>query len=148
MTSLYLRKLNQIFIPADAFSKEIMEDLQNGAEFKAIVSMPRNLPFHKKFFALLNFAYSNWCPEGDAKKDFDEFRKDLLILAGYGYPVFSLSNPDKYVVKAKSISFANMDDIEFAKVYSKMIDVVLNHVLKNYTGEQLEKAVNDVLRFC
>jgi len=51
-------------------------------------------------------------------------------------------------LKAKSISFANMDDAEFEKVYSAVADVLLNGVLVRYSGRsELDVVVNQILGF-
>ena len=42
---------------------------------------------------------------------------------------------------AKSISFAKMDEDEFARLYSSVVDVILARFLTNWTGEDMDKAV-------
>lgn len=115
---------------------------------------PRNPKFHRKFFGLLNFAFDAWEPDRVRKsykgrpvaKNFDQFREDVLILAGYSEQTFDLKGNMK--LKAKSISFAKMDDAEFEQVYSAVVDVILADVLKTYANrEELEEVVQRVMGF-
>ena len=115
---------------------------------------PRNSKFHNKFFAMLNFAFDAWEPDRKrktykgrpVKKNFDLFREDILILAGFSEQTFNLRGEMK--LKAQSISFANMDDEEFEQVYSAVVDVILQNVLSTYANrEELEDVVSRVMGF-
>jgi len=71
-------------------------------------SKPRNLKFHKKFFALLNMVYENQ----EQYNNIEHLRKDLTISAGYYDLRYNIEGVE--VQEAKSISFAKMDDVEFS----------------------------------
>lgn len=116
--------------------------------------IPRNPKFHRKFFSMLTFAFDAWEPDRKRKtykgrpveKNFEQFREDVLILAGFSEQTFNLRGEMK--VKAKSISFANMDDVEFEQVYSAVVDVILADVLKTYANrEELEEVVGRVMGY-
>jgi hypothetical protein len=80
---------------------------------------PRNLKFHKKFFALLNLVFENQ----EQYNNLDHLRKDLTISAGY-YDL-RLNIEGLEIREAKSISFAKMTDTEFSDYYNRIIDVVV-----------------------
>jgi len=82
-------------------------------------SKPRNLKFHKKFFALLNMVYENQ----EQYNNIEHLRKDLTISAGYYDLRFNIEGVE--VQEAKSISFAKMDDVEFSEFYNRIVDVVV-----------------------
>ncbi len=82
-------------------------------------SKPRNLRFHKKFFALLNMVYENQ----EQYNNIEHLRKDLTISAGYYDLRFNIEGVE--VQEAKSISFAKMDDLEFSEFYNRIVDVVV-----------------------
>lgn len=151
MTTLHLIKTYQSFVPADQNSAEAMEAMKWGQQYKAEVTQPRNLGHHKKFFALIKVAFDAWeMPVNEYKdvkiqKNADRFRKDLLIMAGYGYPVVNLKNEVRY--EAQSMSFASMDQAEFETLYSRVVDVILQRVLTHYTRDDLDRVVSEVLRF-
>ena len=115
---------------------------------------PRNGKFHRKFMAMVNLAFEYWEPEevehkGEMitpGKDFDEFRKWLTILAGYkeiiGYPDGSVR------VRAKSLKFDKMDDMEFGRLYNNIINVILQKVLTTFESKAAaERVANEILQF-
>lgn len=147
---IMLRKLYDTFVPVDKIGIEVMLKMPMNAEYKGVFSQPRNAKFHRKYFTLLNFAYEQFEPEEVEgkygivpEKDRDQFREDIIILAGF-YRIVRRVNGQEIVV-AKSISFARMDQDEFDELYSKTITVVLKYVLKNYSGEDLENVVDQLL---
>lgn len=129
-------------------------DMEPG-EFATIeFVIPRNAKFHRKFFSMLNFAFDSWEPgrmrktyKGkEVSKNFERFRKDVLILAGFYDQTFDLKGRMK--LEAHSISFANMDDAEFERVYSAVASVILEHVLTGYSGrEELDRVVEKMMGY-
>ena len=79
----------------------------------------RNIKFHKKFFALLNLVFENQ----ELYINIEHLRKDLTISAGYYILRYNFEGVE--ITEAKSISFANMDEIEFSEFYNRVIDVVV-----------------------
>lgn len=115
---------------------------------------PRNAKFHRKFFALLTVGFEAWEPARKRKtykgrpiaKNFERFRKDIIILAGFYEQTFDLRGRMK--LEAKSISFANMEDEEFEQVYSAVADVLLAKVLTTYKGRaELDAVVEQIMGF-
>lgn len=151
MTTIYIKKTGLVIHPLDELAEMELSELSDG-EYKCELTRQRNLKFLRKFFALLNVAFKAWDPPeiggyfGPAKKSFDRFRKDLVILAGYYYTTVDIEG--NVHLEAESISFANMDDIEFEKVYSSVVDVILQKVLAGYTRADLDEQVNKILGFC
>lgn len=128
--------------------------MQAGELIDVEMKLSRNPKFHRKFFALLNLGFEAWEPDARFKaykgdpilKNFDRFREDVTILAGFYEQTFTLDG--SMTLRAKSISFANMDDAEFEKVYSAVADVLLQKVLRNYADrEELDKVVEQILGF-
>ena len=98
--------------------------------------------FTKKWFALLKIGYDNWEPGeinsqyGTPEKNFERFRKDVTILAGYYSIVVRLDGTTR--VEADSVSFGSMDESQFSELYSKTIDVLLRRVYdSSMSAEQL-----------
>jgi len=150
-TELFLRKLYNTFAPVDQVSLDAMEALPMNAEYKAILTRPRNVKFHRKFWALLDVAYDAWNPEPvfykglEVHKNKDRFRKDLIILAGYFNTVININGEVR--LEAKSIAFASMGEDDFSRLYSKCIDVILGKILTHYTADDLDEQVETVLGF-
>lgn len=111
--------------------------------------IPRNPRFHRKFFALLDVGFDAWEPNRVRKsykgrameKNREQFREDITILAGFYEQTFDLKG--RMVIRAKSISFAKMDDVEFERLYSAVIDVLLREVCTRYAGRAELEAVAD-----
>ena len=144
---LYLRKIdNQYFLDSGDDS-----DIKSGEVVSAEIKRPRNYRFHKKYFALMNYAFGVWAPEcleykgQQVGKSFDRFREDITILAGY----YTLTENVKGEVRAEadSISLGKTSGDEFASLYSKTIDVLLKHIFKNYTREDIDKVVDNIIGF-
>ncbi len=139
------------FSPADERAQEYFNKKKLGQYFLANIKEPRNPKFHRKFFALLNYAFDCWEPgeidskHGKPEKSFEQFRNDVVILAGFFDVAIRLDGSTR--ITAKSISFAKMNEREFEELYSKVIDVLLRNVLKGMTREEVDEYTDKVLGF-
>lgn len=137
--------------PADQQAAEYLQKIKLGEVVRVKASRMRNPGHHRKFFALLNLAFDAWEPveatyKGEpVAKNFDQFRNDVTVLAGYYETAITLKGETR--LTAKSISFGNMGQDEFDKLYSATVDVILSRILTKYTREDLDNVVEQVLRF-
>ncbi len=149
-TQIFVKKENDCLVPVDQANLLLIDELDG--TYKAVLTKPRNIQFHRKFFALVNIAFDAWQTDSIkhkgviVKKNRDRFRRELTIHAGYYSAVFNINNELR--LEAKSISFSNMEEEEFSKLYSKVIDVILQKILTNYSKSDLEEQVQKVLEFC
>lgn len=111
--------------------------LKMGEVYEVEIKKKRNYEFHKKFFALINLCHDNQ----EHFDYFDDTREYLTIKAGY-YRKIMMPNGN-IQVRAKSISFANMDEIEFEDLYQKTITAACNFI-----GIEKEDLLNEILNFC
>ena len=149
-------------MPAHESDLEAVKKLPAHQPIRVKVTKIRNVDHHRKYFALLNYAFDVWEPPplsyedmqracsfdimpAAIEKNFDRFRKDIAILSGFFDTTFRVNGD--MVFEPKSISFASMDQDEFERLYDKTIDVILKHVLKNYTGDELRAVVDSVMEF-
>lgn len=138
-------------VPVDQDSTEEIAKLKTGQGVRVTMKKMRNVQHHRKFFALLNLAFDAWEPavtefKGEPiKKNFDRFRNDITVLAGYYEATVNMRGDVRMV--AKSISFGSMEQSEFDKLYSAVIDVILQRILTNYTRDDLDEVIDRVLRF-
>lgn len=115
------------------------------------VKIPRNPKFHRKMFALLTVGFDAWEPRRKkfkgqpVQKNFDRWRKDVVIAAGFYEIVATASGGTRF--EAKSLSYSSMDDIEFEKVYNAVAQVLLESVLAKYTRADLDVVVDKIMRF-
>ena len=112
---------------------------------------PRNYKFLQKFMVLMQYSFDNWEPDqvtykGEiVAKEFNRFRKDITIMAGHHYTTFDFNG--NVHLHAKSIAFGSMEEEDFEKLYSAVIDVILKKVLTNYSREDLDEVVRNILSF-
>lgn len=125
-----------------------------GTIVTADVKVPRNPKFLKKYMALLRLGFEAWEPPAEhqykgkpIEKDFDRYRHDVAILAGYYTPVWNLKGEMR--IEPKSIAFDAMPEEEFDALYSATINVLLKQVLgsQGYTAEEVDRQVEQILRF-
>jgi len=152
VTELVLMKTpSGALVPCDEGARAFIEKMKAGAGVRAKITKVRNLPFHRKFFALLQVGFDAWEPPEPeykgmtAQKNFERFREDVTCLAGFYDVVTSLNGEVR--VHAKSISFSNMEQDQFEKLYSAVADVLLQKVLTKYTRADLDDVVNAILGF-
>ena len=109
--------------------------------------------FIVSFFALLDLGFEAWEPVeqfskyGPVEKNSEQFREDITILAGFYEQSYRLDGSIR--TSAKSISFGSMDEYEFSKLYSSVINVLLKKVLVGYKDQdEVEQVVNKIIGFC
>jgi len=148
---LYLKRMQGgILVPDNDESAEYIGKLKLGEVISAEGKKPRNYKFLKKYMALMQLGFDAFEPSQEYKgqsveKNFDRFRKDITILSGYYHLVPSVKGEPR--AEADSISFGNMDEDTFAGLYNKTIDTLIRYVLKNYTHDDVNNVVNELMGF-
>lgn len=133
-------------VPGDHYSAEIVAKLGNGELLHGQFAKSRDPIRHRKFFAMLGVAFEAFEPrEGAPAKEFEQFRSDITILAGFYDRWIGVDGTER--VQAKSISWASMDELEFRRVYAAVADVLIQYVLTNYTREDLDAVVSELMDF-
>lgn len=146
-----LTKSGQVLIPATPADQDKIESIKNGQFLEVDIKQKRNVKFHRKFFAMLNVGFDAFEPEQKAykgqvaEKNFERFRKDVVILAGFYDSTYDIQGSLK--LEAHSISFGKMSEDEFNKVYNACCNVLLMKVLSNYTRADLDGVVEQLTRF-
>lgn len=127
----------------DPPTREWLDKKKPGAVIHSDFKQTRNPSFHRKGMSLLQLAFSYWEPGelnnqyGTVEKNFDQFRKDLTILAGFFTQSFRIDGSIR--IEAKSISFAKMDEEEFSRFYQAIITVVIEKILPQFGEKDIEK---------
>ena len=151
MPDLQFKKSTSGLLPCTEEAQDWFGKLAFGTTVNAKVSVPRNAKFHAKFFKMLAVAYDNheWPPVqtawGEARVTKDTFREYVTVKAGY---FDMMMFPDgKARARAKSIKWGKMDEAEFSKLYSAVLDVILREFLTNWKNGDMENAVNQMMEF-
>lgn len=138
-TEIYLRRRMGALYPVSRGDEEAIQRVPEGKVLKASITQPRNVKHHRKFMALLNAVY----PHQSAYATFDSFHAAVKVALGHGETVVL---PDKRVmVVPKSISFAQMDQLQFDEFYTAAVELICAKVIPGINKPELEQQVEDIL---
>lgn len=124
--------------PSAEVDSEYLQRFKAGCIFKASVTMKRNGKHHRLGMLLLQAVFDNQ----DRYTSFEAFLNEVKILTGWVNTHISLSGQVYFVTK--SISFENMDELEFRKWKNEALSVVLQHFLPEMAEadrDRLEKFI-------
>lgn len=113
------------FIPANEHSeKYIKKKFNNGDRLLLPKIKPIRSPkFHKKFFVMIREAYKHY----QGKDCVKTFRNNLVFEAGFYTTKISFSG--EVFAIPQTLEYGDLDNDEFADVYSKVLDEILKHVV-------------------
>lgn len=117
----FVKTLNGSFKLAFDSDFEKAKKLPLNEPFFVTYVKKRNAKFHRKFFALINMVYQNQ----ERYNNYDELREHLTIASGYFNFSYDLDGVE--IKKAKSISFAAMDETEFNDLYNAVTDTIIKY---------------------
>lgn len=155
MSTIHLVKTPALaFTPATEDDIELMHRFTAGKVYRMDLAEMRNGQFFRKWWALAKIAYDMHA-EGlpthhhgvEVLPDFERFRKDLTIMAGFFRPVWNAKAELR--LEAESLKWSKMDEARFEKLYSASIDTILQKILpgRGLTEQQLRDWAERVLEF-
>jgi len=112
---------NNNFIIAYDSDFEEAKKIKVGEIYVYNYSKPRNLKFHRKFFALIKMLFDNQ----ERYINMDDLRHDLLIASGNYSLRYNFKGEE--VIEPLSISFAAMDNDEFEILYNSVVDAIIKY---------------------
>jgi len=118
----FIKKSPGSFTLLDESSNDILQKLKTNVWYSCKLKEPRNPVFHAKIFALMKITLSN-LPESSNLNRLDEYGLIKAIEHEIGETEIEQKLDGEIILKAKSISFENMDNIEFAELYKKIVAV-------------------------
>ena len=147
----YLKKADYL-VPATDEDEEKHEKLGKDKLIAAKIAQKSNPGFHRKVFALFKLGFDAWEPDvpvykgQEALKEFNRFRNDITILAGYYDTVININGEAR--VEAKSLSFDKMDDDVKQGLYVAISTVLLQRTLgSTWSQEKIDEYIDEVLSF-
>jgi hypothetical protein len=157
MAEILLAKYpGNVFRPLPEWRDEASK-IHIGDVLKAKGSSKRSLLFLRKYFALLKVGFDYWEPEEGSitirgkeytpQKDFERFRKDVIILSGKFHVVSNIRGEAK--VEADSIAFGRMSEETFSDLYNATVNVLLEYVqsMEGWSKAEVDLAVGQFLEF-
>lgn len=140
MAAIILRKrLGGALEPIDDEGREVLSKIAAGDLVKADIKRPRNIHFHRKFFAMLKLVLDNQ----EAYKSTDDLLDVCKLRIGH---VRVIQTKHGEVRVPASISFASMDESEFSQFYDKAVNWVCSEVIPGLKRAELNAETEEELR--
>ena len=117
--------------------------LKIGETYNVDVKVARNIDFHRKYFALISYAWE-FLNEKEVERfrDKDNFRKYIEIAAGHCEVIFH-PRLQEFVEIPKSISFGSMDNTAFSDLYKRVKDVIFSIIGGRVSEKEFERLLLD-----
>lgn len=130
-------------VPLDDDDYEEKKKLKLGQTYSVEVKVARNVDFHRKYFALVAYAWEFLNEQEEERfKTKDNFRKYLEMAAGHCDVIFH-PRLQEFVEIPKSISFGSMDNTAFSGLYERVKDVIFSIIGDRVTREEFERLLID-----
>lgn len=120
---------------------DLKKRLKVGQSYVADVKVARNVGFHRKYWALLNAAWS-LLPERTSNgfRSLEGFRSYVIVAAGF-YELYFNPRLKEFVEVPRSISFEKMDEVEFSELYDRSKDVIWSIIGRYVSEEDFERCL-------
>jgi len=144
MSEITLTKLpNNILMAATPEDAKKLARFKTGDCMTLKYAKKRNSGFFRKWHSLVQYSFDIWEPEdGSPEKNYDRFRKEITMLAGYYHAVPCVKGGTR--IEPDSISFASMDEDTFSDLYDATVRALIKWVLKNYTREDIDNVMRNI----
>jgi hypothetical protein len=155
---LLFQKGQNGLIPACEESSDWLRKKKLGATILVEPREMRNGAYFRKWWALVKLGYDYWSEAAatieyrgePVRPEFDRFRKDVTIMAGFYYPVVNLKGEVR--IEPESLKWASMTEERFAQLYDATIQVLLQRVFngtvcKSWTESELRSVSDQILQF-
>jgi len=119
--------------PMDDLDAEKLIKFKTGESYEIEIKLSRNPAFLRKVFAFFNFCFDHWDgtkvhEHASPAQQFDTFRKDLTILAGFYTQRVRLDG--SFRTEAESLSFGSMTEERFQECYTALTRAAMKHIFK------------------
>lgn len=120
---------------------DLKKRLKIGQSYVADVKVARNVGFHRKYWALLNAAWS-LLPERTSNgfRSLEGFRSYVIVAAGF-YELYFNPRLKEFVEVPRSISFEKMDEVEFSELYDRSKDVIWSIIGRYVSEDDFERCL-------
>jgi len=109
----------RILVPASAHDETAFESLRMKNQYKADLRKARNPDHHRKGFALITLIFDSQ----EKYSTMEDMLTELKLLCGWYVEHVRTSGELVYI--PKSISFADMDQLEFETFYDRVLDLAI-----------------------
>jgi len=106
-------------IPAYPSDEAVFESLKQGNMYKCDIRRARNPDHHRKGFALINLIFNSQ----ERYRTIEDLLVELKLMTGWYRE--HVRSDGSLIYVPKSISFADMDQLEFERFYDAVIDIAI-----------------------
>lgn len=155
---LLFQKSTTGLAPACDEAQEWLSKKKLGATILVEPREMRNGAFFRKWWALVKLGYDYWSDSVQTLEykgsrvlpDFDRFRKDVTISAGFYYPVVNLKGEVR--IEPESLKWASMSEERFTQLYDATIQVLLQRVFngqvcRSWSEAELRSVAEQIMSF-
>lgn len=155
---LIFQKGSTGLLPACEEAAEWLAKKKLGATILVEPREVRNGAFFRKWWALVKLGYDYWAENVETLEykganvlpNFERFRKDVTILAGFYRPVTNIRGEVR--LEAESLKWARMTEERFTQLYDATITALLQQVFNGkrcpkWSEAQLREVAEQVLEF-
>lgn len=145
-------------VPANDEAHDWLRKKRLGASLLVDAKEMRNGAFFRKYMALLQMSYEYWADNAKTLEfkgkqvmpNFDRFRKDIIITAGFYYPVVNLKGEVR--IEHESLKWASMTEERFTELYDRTITALIQQVFNGkicqaWTEAELRSVVAQIESF-
>lgn len=144
---IYCRVTGTGLVPLDDNDWEQARHLKLGSDVCCSISQPRNIRFHRKFFALLGITFDN-LPELIQRVTNITSIETLLTAIKFDLGYFDVLRVGSHeYIKPRSISFAAMSEEEFEKFYNVAVADILCKYLPGTNPTALHEEVRQFIGY-
>ena len=130
-------------VPLGDDDYEEKKKLKLGQTYSVEVKVARNVDFHRKYFALISYAWEFLNEqETERFRTKENFRKYVEVAAGHCDVIFH-PRLQEYAEIPKSISFGKMDNAEFSDLYKGVKDVIFSLIGNRISEQEFERLLLD-----
>jgi hypothetical protein len=138
---LVQKQLGGTLKPVDASGETVLRKLKQGAIVSVEVKRPRNVKFHRMYWALVTLVWENMA--GDRYPTPETLHNAFKVMAGIRTQI-TLPNGDVGFIPG-SIAFHAMTEDEFSAFYDRISDLVATHFLPGVDKDDLRLEVANMI---
>lgn len=134
------KHISGFFVPVDDNEQEKANKFKSNEQYQVEIKLTRNPAFHRKTFAFFKFCFDHWIsdkPFMDENGQFDVFRKNLTVLAGFYDQYYTIKGEVR--IEAKSLSYGSMKQDVFEQHYYALIQAAMKHIFVKADKETEEQ---------
>lgn len=140
MKALFYKQLGSLR-PADDASREALAKIGNGEIVSVELKRPRNIRFHRLYWALLSIVHENL--DGDRYPTVEDLHAAVKIAAGLRTRIQLPDGTIGFI--PGSIAFHKMSQPEFEAFYDRVCSLIAKHFLPGVDSETLKQEVSQMI---